>query len=77
VEETMRFLDLDVTSDVRAVLPRIQDSTEGSYHAKRQVRHYVENHRARVGRYRENLTAKQIAEVEAVCGELLRELGYR
>jgi len=70
------FLGLDRHPDVDAFLPKIQDATMGSYHAKRQVRHYVENHSHRVGRYRENLTDAERREVEEVCGDLLRELGY-
>ena len=33
-------------------------------------------HAASVGRYRVDLTADQLAEVEAEAGDLLRELGY-
>ncbi len=70
------FLALPFADEVRAVLPRLQDSTRGSYHARRQVRHYVDNHAHRIGRFRENLTPEQVDEVTAVCGDLLRELGY-
>lgn len=76
VEAVMRFLGLELTEEMRSVLPRIQDATGGSYHARRQVRHYVDNHRLRVGRFRENLTDRQVEEVLGVCGELLKELGY-
>ncbi len=76
VGEVLAFLELPVTEEVRAVLPRIQDSTAGSYHARRQVRHYVDNHSVRVGRFHENLTPRQLEEVLEVCGDLLRELGY-
>jgi hypothetical protein len=70
------FLELEPDPAVDAFLARIQDETAGSYHAKKQVRHYVENHARRVGRHRENLTAAELRDVEAVCGDLLRELGY-
>ena len=76
VGEALGFLGLELHPDVEAFLPRIQDSTVGSYHARKQVRHYVDDHSRRVGRHTENLTATQLAEVEAVCGPLLRELGY-
>jgi Sulfotransferase family len=76
VEGLMAFLGLGVTPEMEAVIPRIRDSTSGSYHARRQVRHYVDDHRLRVGRFRENLSEPQVAEVLAVCGDLLRELGY-
>lgn len=74
--EVLEFLELPPDPRVDAFLPRIQDVTEGSYHAKKQVRHYVENHTRRIGRHEENLTPAQRLEVEAVCGALLRELGY-
>jgi hypothetical protein len=76
VEEVMRFLELEPAAEVEAVLPRIQDATRGSYHAQRQVRHYLDNHRLRVGRFRENLTPEEVDQVMEVCGGLLRELGY-
>ena len=41
-----------------------------------QVRHYVDNHSRRIGRYCENLDPDQVAEVEGACGEALAELGY-
>jgi omega-hydroxy-beta-dihydromenaquinone-9 sulfotransferase len=76
VEDVFRFLGLEMTAEVRSFVPRIQDATADSYHAKRQVRHYVDNHAVRVGRWRENLIQQQVEEVLAVCGDLLRELGY-
>jgi hypothetical protein len=76
VTETLGFIGLELHPEVQAFLPKIQDSTAGSYHARKQVRHYVDDHSRRVGRHVENLTAAQIAEVEAVCGPMLRELGY-
>jgi hypothetical protein len=70
------FLELPPDPAVEAFLPRIQDVTAGSYHARKQVRHYIDNHERRIGRHRENLTPLERAEVEAACGELLRQLGY-
>jgi hypothetical protein len=72
----LKLLGLDPDPRVDAFLPRIQDATAGSYHAKKQVRHYVDDHSRRVGRHRENLSALQIAEIDAICGPLARELGY-
>ena len=78
--ETMRqvleFLELPPHPAVEAFLSKIQDATAGSYHARRQVRHYVEDHSRRVGRYLENLTSRQVKEIEEICGDLMRELGY-
>lgn len=79
-EEVLRsvcdFLALEPDPAVDAFLLKIQDETRDSYHARRQVRHFVDNHRRRIGRYRENLEPKQLSEIMAVCGELLEELGY-
>ena len=77
LEPVFDFLGLDVAPEVRAFAEKIQDETRGSYHAKKQVRHFVDNHKKRIGRYEENLSAEQIAEVEAACGGLLAVLGYR
>ncbi len=76
VGEVMQFLELELTDACRALISRIQNTTAGSYHAKRQVRHYVDNHTIRVGRFRENLTETQVEEVIAVCGDLMKVLGY-
>ena len=69
-------MGLAMESGVEGFLSKIQDETSGSYHARKQVRHYVENHSRRVGRHRENLTEEQLREVVDVCGELLDNLGY-
>ena len=76
MDELLRFLGLESDSEVSAAVARIQDRTTGSYHARRQVRHFVENHERRVGRYRENLGKEQLAGVLEVCGDLLARLGY-
>lgn len=70
------FLDLDLDEHVRAFAEKIQDATADSYHARKQLRHYVENHSRRIGRYEENLDERQQRDVLEVCGDLLRELGY-
>jgi len=75
-EEALAFMGLDAPEAVAEFCGKIQDETEGSYHALKQVRHYVDNHSRRVGRYRENLSAAEVAEVEKACGGLLAELGY-
>ncbi len=76
VGSALRFMGLDTTHDVTKFLAKIQNETAGSYHAKKQVRHYVENHKLRVGRYAENLSAAQLRDVTDVCGDLLATLGY-
>jgi len=68
------FIDLDVAGEAREFWSKIQDETAGSYHARKQVRHYVDNHSKRIGRFEENLRPEQIAEVEAICGPVLESL---
>lgn len=72
----LAFVGLSMAPEVEEAAAKIQNATAGSYHARRQVRHFVDNHAARVGRYRENLSDEQLGEVVEVCGELLGELGY-
>ena len=74
--EALAFMGLNTPGEVVEFCGKIQDETGGSYHALKQVRHYVDNHSRRIGRYRENLEPEQLAEVEAACGGRLRELGY-
>ena len=74
--EALAFMGLNTPAEVAEFCSKIQDETGGSYHALKQVRHYVDNHSRRIGRYRENLEPEQLAEVESACGGLLRELGY-
>ena len=76
LRQVLEFLELPPHPAVEAFLSKIQDATAGSYHARRQVRHYVEDHSRRVGRYLENLTSRQVKEIEEICGDLMRELGY-
>ena len=40
------------------------------------ARSFAEAHSRSVGRWREDLTDEQVADVESEAGELLRELGY-
>jgi hypothetical protein len=76
LRQVLEFLELSPHPAVDAFLSKIQDVTAGSYHAKRQVRHYVEDHSRRIGRFHENLSPLQVKEIEEVCGDLMRELGY-
>ena len=70
------FLALEFDPGVDDFLGKIQDVTRNSYHAKKQVRHFVDNHTRRIGRYAENLSPEQLRDVMTVCGGLLEELGY-
>jgi len=63
----------DAVASMSAVM-EFQDETAGSYHARRQVRHFVDNHACRVGRWRENLSDAQVSDIMGICGDLVREL---
>jgi hypothetical protein len=76
LDRVLAHLGLEPAAEVDTFARKIQDETAGSYHARKQVRHYVENHARRIRRFEENLTPDAIAEVTAICGDLLRELGY-
>lgn len=76
LETVFDFLALEPDPAVDAFLAKIQDETRNSYHARKQVRHFVDDHERRIGRHRENLQDTQIRDVVEVCGDLLDELGY-
>jgi hypothetical protein len=76
LETALGFLGLQPDDGTRGFVTKIQDETRGSYHARKQIRHFVDNHPRRIGRHTENLTSAQLKDVLDVCGDLLRELGY-
>jgi hypothetical protein len=68
----IRYEDLAAEpSDVAAVLARALDAP-----VEPLAEALLQAHRASVGRYRTDLTAEQLTDVEDEAGELLRELGY-
>jgi hypothetical protein len=74
--QALAFLALAMDEAVARAAARIQAATPGANHPRPQERHFLDNHALRVGRYKENLSAEALREVEAICGDLLRELGY-
>ena len=56
---------------------KIQNETEGSYHAKHQDEWFQNDHQRRVGRWSENLTVHEQKETEQIIGPLLEKLGYK
>ncbi len=61
---------------MKAFCAKIQDTTDGSYHARHQSMWYRNDHLQRVGRWRENMTLGEQRVVEDSLRELLRRLGY-
>lgn len=54
----------------------IQDATEGSYHPAKQRKWFRDDHTVRIGRWRENLSAREAQSVEELLRPLLTRLGY-
>lgn len=72
----LSYLRLPSEPRLREFCDRIQDSTQDSYHADRQVKWYREDHAHRIGRWRENMTIQEQETVSHLLGPLLRRLGY-
>jgi LPS sulfotransferase NodH len=70
VEVRYEELATDPAAVARALSPALDASVEALTGALTRV------HSSSVGRYRTDLSAEQLAEVEAEAGPLLRELGY-
>jgi hypothetical protein len=62
--------------DVARFCNKIQDSTAGSYHARYQAQWYCDDHKSRIGRWRENLSGAQQRTVNDILCGVLSQLGY-
>jgi hypothetical protein len=74
--DVLRFLGLPDDSAVRDFSSRLQNETAGSYQPEKQRKWFREDHRVRVGRWRENLSEEELRGVEEVERELLARFGY-
>lgn len=72
----LSYLELDVDPAVSKFLDKLQDTTQGSYQAKHQDVFFRDNHRFRVGRYKENLTPNELHTINQLIGPTLEKLGY-
>ena len=70
------YLGLPPHPDVKAFCAKIQDATDGSYHARHQSMWYRNDHIHRIGRWRENMTRDEQRVVEDSLRDLLYRLGY-
>ena len=70
------YLELPPHPAVKDFCTKIQDATDGSYHARHQSMWYRDDHRQRIGRWRENMTLEEQRLVEDSLHGLLRRLGY-
>jgi hypothetical protein len=76
VSRVLRYLELPPRPEVTAFCGRVQDETDGMYHARFQHKWYRPDHRRRVGRWRENMTPREQHVVEENLRGLLQRLGY-
>ncbi len=74
--QVFAYLGLSLHPAVIEFCRKIQDATEGSYQAKYQTVWSRRDHRRRVGRWRENLTAEQQREIVRILAPTLESLGY-
>jgi hypothetical protein len=72
----LAYLGLAESSEVFEFAHRIQDQTAGSYQAQFQVQWFRNDHSARLGRWRENLSLSELRQVHELIGPLLERLGY-
>jgi hypothetical protein len=72
----LNYLGLSWDSRVQEFCRHIQNSTRNSYHAQYSTAWYRDNHSIRVGRWKENLDARQQALVQEILGNTLGKLGY-
>ncbi len=72
----LEYLGLPEHSAVTDFCSNIQDSSSSPYHAQHQIMWYRDDHRTRVGRWRENLTEEQQRMINEILCPLLRGLGY-
>lgn len=70
------YMGLQMHPQVEAFSQRIANETSAPYHAKIQDRWYEDDHRLRIGRWRENLNAEEQASITGLLSPLLQRLGY-
>jgi len=74
--ELCEYLGVPPSRSMDAFAKNIQDPTQGSYHAKFQSNWYRDDHRTRIGRWKENLTPEQQEEIHQILTPTLQRLGY-
>lgn len=75
-DEIFSYLGLDLHPQVTEFSKLIRSETSESYHARVQTRWYQDNHKQRVGRWRENLSLSEQQQITRLLHPLLVELGY-
>ena len=76
MQGVLTYLGLPWCREVNAACQRVQNKTAGSYHAHGQDTWYRNDHSQRIGRWRENMTAAEVTQIEPIVWPLLTRLGY-
>ncbi len=75
-KKIMRYLEVDESREVYNFCEKIQNKTRDSYQAGKQEKWFRDNHNVRVGRWKENLSAEDAEQVEAILEPMLKRLEY-
>lgn len=70
------YIGLEMHPQVQAFCQRIANDTSSPYHAKNQDSWYENDHRLRIGRWRENLSTQEQASITDLLSPVLARLGY-
>ena len=70
------YLGYPLSDKVVEFADKIQDEMSGSYVASNQRRWYKNDHKVRIGRWKENMTAEEQEEVEVILRPMLDYYGY-
>lgn len=75
-ENIFQYLGLNFHENAAVFCERISNDTNSSYHAKNQEQWYRQDHRNRVGRWRENLTEQEQRTLTNILSPLLSRFDY-
>ena len=79
-EKTMKavfeFFGIPFEKNQEELCKKVQDEMSDSYHSKVSEKWTVKNHKKRIGRYKENLSAQELESVEAILGQNNSKLNY-
>jgi LPS sulfotransferase NodH len=75
-KKVFEYLQLDLGPEVIEFCRVVSNHTENSYQAKIQNQWFTNNHRLRIGRWKENLTGIEKMRINLILYSTLRRLGY-
>lgn len=78
IEELLYYLGLNISiKSLQPYVNKISNKVKDSYHAKNQVYWFRDNHKNRVGRYKENLNNNQINEILEIVNPIAIKFDYQ